>query len=174
MQVILGLAAAIGITLFFSACTQSERPLYSLKLSEQGVGPLTSSTPFRTDVISEKLPAYDITPFTAFFNGEPSTLLRVTYHGTPWLIITPLPGTEQIQSISLLTEHIETEPYAAIGSHLSDIYSENSLQLCDNNTTYRGKLTCRSPRSTKIFYLFNAPSEAPGSDRKVEEILWRP
>ncbi len=171
MYVMLRLAAAIGITLFLLACSQSEKPRYSLKLSEDGVGPLSAATPFTLDAIGTRLPAYDITPFTAFFQGRPSTLFRVTYHGTPWLIITPEPGTERIQSISLLSEHIEAEPYAAVGTLFTDIYGENSLQLCDNSSDYAGRLICRSPRATNIFYLFDADA---GSVNKVEEILWRP
>ena len=174
----------ILLTLMFTSCSQERtKPLYTVKLSDEGVGKIKVTTPFEMRLIEPKFPGFEIDKFTFFKEGEPFSVIQIGYRETPWMLLYPTKDKKNIESIAVLTSSIESVWPTKIGMRFDETYQTEQLHLCEaGSEDLEGKVICPEPSSKRIRYVYSGKSmalmgELPNYEElrswHVDEIIWR-
>lgn len=173
----------IFLTYGFSGCSQGNGTLpYDLEVNENGVGKIQRNTPFDAAKISALLPGFEAHTFTAFMHGNPYPVIRITRHDKEVMIISPDEEKTGIASIAVLHPDVKTPKGKRLGDPFEKVYDDTS-SCTPAEKELAGKVLCRAPESSHLFYLFSGPRKgpvhelpSPGDLREwaIDEIIWKP
>ena len=174
----------IFVSLIFGACSEERtKPLYTVKLSDAGVGKIGVQTPFETRLIEPKFPGFDVQIFTFFKIGKPMPVIQISYRGTPWIHLFPTEDKKKIESISIVSANIESAWPTKIGMRFDETYNSEQLLLCKMGTDkLKDKIICKEPLSEMVYYVYEIDTEllenrvpmySQLQTSKVDEIIWK-
>ncbi len=139
----------------------------SLKVSEQGVGGLTSMTPMTDAGIRDALGShYQLRQGMRTDNGEIVTFWQALSDGKVMLNIQ---GQSTVSRIEVSDSSITTTSGVKIGSHFSDLYSKafGHCQPTDNGDI----VSCRAPDSQHIRYEYHGEWHGPQGIMPADDML---
>ncbi|QMG10175.1 RpoE-regulated lipoprotein [Escherichia coli] len=153
----------------------------STKVSEQGVGELTASTPLQEQAIADALDGdYRLRSGMKTANGNVVRFFEVMKGDNVAMVINGDQGT--ISRIDVLDSDIAADTGVKIGTSFSDLYSKafGNCQKADSDDNRA--VECKAVGSQHISYLFSGewsgpeglmPSDDTLKNWKVSKIIWR-
>ena len=174
----LGLAVA-AILLLVAACS---RPV-EIKVTEEGVGPITGITAFDPDAVSVLLPGTTVSREEITREGEKYPVIVVEEDGERQMEVVPDADERSVAGVVVFSPDIKDIHGVHVGSAYTDIYTDDVKPQClPGVEEYSGHLFCPAIGSTRIYYelagTWNGPDgKVPPDDVirqwKVKAIHWR-
>lgn len=166
----------IFIVFIFTACSQERtQPLYSVKLSDTGVGKIKVGTPFEMRLIEPKFPGFEIQKFTFFKEGEPMQIIQIGYREVPWMYLFPSKDKKLVKNVSIVTNKIKTSWPTKIGMRFDKTYHAEQLSLCKlGSDALKGNVVCSEPLAKNIYYVYKDETTLLGDElpRYTELKMW--
>ncbi len=155
----------------------------AITLTERGVGPITSRTPFRVAAIAKVLPGLKVVATRGSFEGFDFPTITVLDGETELFIIGPSEGEKSVGSVVVTSNQVLYNGKGRIGSLYSDIYGDSLSDKCvpgaEDDT---GKVFCPAVSSSHIRFVFSPVNDSDAvlpwpqtlKRMRVSEIVWRP
>ena len=182
----------LALSIYISGNTQnnsdSTLPAYPSKIdiiaNENGIGSLTSKTPFDQNALQIIFPNWDIRKTISMAKDKEVTVYKVFNKKALLLTINPNPDNKTIFSIEIMNNQINNELGPQIGFTYSQVFKNAPSLYCELQTEQlSGSVLCQDPKSKNVSYLFTGkyngseeelpPPEILGS-WKIKEIIWKP
>jgi len=154
----------------------------SLKVTDQGVGKVTASTPLTEDAIKDALDgdyrlrsgmSMNDGKMLAFYQAMDGKEVKMTLSGE-------LKGS--VQRIDVTDPKVESEWGVKVGTPFSDLYTK-AFESCVKGTGDDAQsVVCKAPQSQHVSYVFSGiwhgpeelmPSDDSLKEWKVSKIVWR-
>lgn len=155
----------------------------AIALTEKGVGPITSTTPFKITTIAKLFPTLRVVAGTGSFEGFQFPTIRVFDGKTELFIIGQGKREKTIGGIAIKSDKVVYNGKGKIGSLYSDIYGDTVSDQCDPGAEDdTGKVFCRASPSSHIRFVFAPVSDSDAvlpwtqalKRMRISEIGWRP
>jgi hypothetical protein len=154
----------------------------SLKVTDQGVGKVTASTPLTEDAIKDALDgdyrlrsgmSMNDGKMLAFYQAMDGKEVKMTLSGEP---------KGRVQRIDVTDPKVESEWGVKVGTPFSDLYTK-AFESCVKGTGDDAQsVVCKAPQSQHVSYVFSGiwhgpeelmPSDDSLKEWKVSKIVWR-
>lgn len=154
-------------------------------VTNNGVGPINSSTRFNIHDITVAFPNYSVVEQLNFQEGESYPIISVSKGAKTLMTLNPTLDLKSIFSVVVEDNLITNGLNHRLGTLFSDIFTDG-----DNNFTCQpgteemsGKVLCLPPGSSNMLYLFNGKWSGPDGQIPptpilygwaLESIIWKP
>ncbi len=158
-------------------------------LSEDGIGPINTQTPFNIHQITEAFQNYEyhVEEIKTQNEGKDSyPVIRVSKGTDTLLLINPALDQTKIFSVVVKDKLVGNALGHWIGMKYGSVYSYGQLEQCASGTEgLSGKVLCYAPKSGNVLYMFGdkKPNDFPDgkmppidalSEWELEAIIWKP
>lgn len=175
-----------------SAQTSSDQTLTTnannsshLIVSDQGIGPINSKTPFNIRDIGLVFPDYSIVEQLTFQEGESYPIISISKGAKTLMTLNPTMDLKSIYSVIIEDNLITNSLNHRLGTIFGDIYTKNQDDLkCQAGVEeMSGKVLCIPPNSSNLLYLFMGKWDGPDAEVPpsnilsgwtLESIIWKP
>lgn len=150
---------------------QGESKDHDISVSDAGVGPITTDTPFDLEILRDKFPAYSINKTMISTEGE--EFIRYDVADEIGLLFSINPDrTGGIFSVVIENDRITDSAGIRIGARFADIYPAALHATCyPGMEEYSGTLSCHALGADQVLYVFTGQWDGPDDHRPPNDIL---
>ena len=158
-----GLGLVVAAILFLvAACGKPS----GIRVTEEGVGPITGITAFDADAVSALLPGTTVSREEVTREGEKYPAIMVEEDGERQMEVVPDADERSVAGVIVFSPGIADMQGIHVGSTYADIYAKDVKPQClPGVEEYSGRLFCPAVGSTRIYYELAGTWDGP--DGKV-------
>lgn len=155
-----------------------------ITISETGVGPINSSTPFNRKEVQKLLPSLKVKRSTSSTEGEEFPILEISDKQGLLFTINPDGDAKRIYSIVTESGRVMNSLGHKLGQTYKTVYGGKAAQCAAGEEERSGTVFCQAPNSKHIGYQFytdgddGVDGEVPPlkvlNKWKIKAIFWQP
>ena len=159
---------AAALLLLVAACA---RPVV-IKVTEEGVGPITGITAFDPDAVSALLPGTTVSRQQITREGEEYPVIVVEENGARQMEVVPDADERSVAGVIVFSPDIEDMQGVHVGSSYAEIYGGDKTPKCLPGTEeYSGHLFCPAADSTRIYYELAGKWDGPDGKMPPDDVI---
>jgi hypothetical protein len=176
--------AGVWLCFGLSVIPAHQREAGGISITEQGVGPLNTTTPFDIARIAVLFPRLSVVAGVASTEGVEFPTIRIMDGQTQLFLVAPGEDRKTIGSIVVTNERILHDGRQKIGLAYSELYGAAISNQCfPGKEEDSGKIICRASSSSRVRFVFSGVSDRPDGSlpsinalrtMRVIEMFWKP
>jgi len=161
-------SVATAMLFLLAACT---KPV-EIKVTEEGVGPITGITAFDPDAVSVLLPGSTVSRQQVSREGEKYPVIIVEENGVKEMEVVPDADERSVAGVIVFSPDIRDMHGIHVGNVLSDIYGKDEKPQClPGVEEYAGHLFCPAADSTRIYYELSGEWDGPDGQVPPDDVI---
>ncbi len=160
--------AAVAILLLVAACSGPK----AIKVTEEGVGPITGITAFDPDAVSALLPGTTVSRRQVSREGEKYPIILVEEKDEKMMEVVPDADERSVAGVIVFSPGIRDMHGIHVGSLYTDIYKKDDKPQClPGVEEYAGRLFCPAAESTRIYYELAGKWDGPDGKVPPDDVI---